>query len=152
MENKLVKGKIAKFEHFLNEQLKPDLKNCLEQRDKIYQEISEYLSLKNSIEAIKAANLPELKPLKTKVDLGANFYVKAKVHNPQNIFVDIGFGFFLQMSHDEALEFIQKKTALLQNKADALTDESTKLKANIKIVLQGLREIQGEIFILIFTT
>ena len=60
--------KVKKYETFLNEQLRPDLKSVLEQRDKIYEDISEYLALKNSIEAIQSAGCP--KPLKTKVDIG----------------------------------------------------------------------------------
>ena len=48
--------KVLKFEIFLNETLRPDLKATLEERDKIYEEIAEYLSLKNSIEAIKATD------------------------------------------------------------------------------------------------
>lgn len=135
--------KVLKFEQFLNEQLKPDLEHCLKRRDLIYQESADYLSLRNSIEAIQKAELPEGKPLKTKVDLGCNFYAQAKVTQPQKVFVDIGFGFFLEMTHQEATDFIEKKRQFLDQKADALTEESTKLKANIKIVLEGLREIQG---------
>ena len=136
--------KVTKYEKFLNDQLKPDLKAVLEQRDKIYEEIAEYLSLKNSIEAIKASELPKGKSLKTKVDLGCNFYAKANVPNPEKIFIEIGLGFFLEMTHDEALNFIGEKTKLLEKKAEFLTKESSKVKANIKIVLHGLRELQGE--------
>ena len=137
------RDKVLKYEKFLNEELRPDLKACLEQRDKIYEEIAEYLSLKNSIEAIKSADLPQGQPLDTKVDLGCNFYAKAKVKNPQKVFIDIGFGFYLELSHDEALAFIEKKTKLLDQKTTKLTEESSKIKANIKVVLHGLRELQG---------
>ena len=40
--------KVLKFETFVNETLKSDLKTTLEERDKLYEEIAEYLSLKNS--------------------------------------------------------------------------------------------------------
>lgn len=134
--------KVLKYEQFLNEQLKPDLEQCLKQRDLIYAESAEYLSLRNSIEAIQKAELPRGKPLKTKVDLGCNFYAQAKISDPEKVFVDIGFGFFLEMTHGEALDYIEKKRQFLQVKAQALTAESHKLKANIKLVLEGLREIQ----------
>ena len=75
------KEKVLKFETFLNETLRSDLKAILEEREKLYEEIAEYLSLKNSIEALKFADLPEGQPLKTKVDLGCNFYAKASVKN-----------------------------------------------------------------------
>jgi len=138
-----ISEKVLKFETFLNETLRPDLKSTLEERDKIYEEIAEYLSLKNSIEAIKVSDLPQGQPLKTKVDIGCNFYAKAVVKNPQKVFVDVGLGFFVELTHDEALAFIEKKTKFLEIKTERLTKDSTKIKANIKLVLQGLRELQG---------
>ena len=42
----------------------------------MYEEIAEFLALKNSIGAIRAAELRPGQPLKTKVDLGCNFYVQ----------------------------------------------------------------------------
>ena len=146
MAQGILQDKVLKYENFLNDQLRPDLKTCLEQRDTLYEENAEYLALKNSIEAIKASNLPKGQPLKTKVDLGSNFYAKASVPNPEVLFVDVGLGFFLEMTYDEALDFIGQKTKLLDQKAEVLTKESSKIKANIKIVLHGLREIQGTIF------
>ena len=137
------KEKVLKFETFLNETLRSDLKAILEEREKLYEEIAEYLSLKNSIEALKFADLPEGQPLKTKVDLGCNFYAKASVKNPQKVFVDVGLGLFLELTHDEALNFIEKKTKSLDEKVAKLTQESSKIKANIKVVLHGLRELQG---------
>ena len=66
--------KVQRYETFLNERLRGDLRKCLEQRDKIYQEQAEFLALRNSIQAIKTAELVPGEPLKTKVDLGCNFY------------------------------------------------------------------------------
>lgn len=51
--------------------------------------------------------------------------------------------FFVELTHDEAIAFIEKKTKLLDKKTDKLTQASTKIKANIKLVLHGLRELQG---------
>jgi len=41
-----VQAKVKKYETFLNDQLRPDLKSVLEDRDKIYEDISEYSALK----------------------------------------------------------------------------------------------------------
>ena len=59
-----VQAKVKKYETFLNDQLRPDLKSVLEDRDKIYEDISEYSALKNSIEAIQSAGNELPKPLK----------------------------------------------------------------------------------------
>ena len=75
--------------------------------------------------------------------IGNNFYMRANIQNPDKIFVDVGLGLFLELNHSEALEFIDKRKKLLEKKTEILTEESTKIKANIKLVIHGLRELQG---------
>lgn len=52
------------------------------------------------------------------------------------ICVAIGYGFYLDMTLPEALSFIDKKTANLQDKASELTQNANKVKAHIKLVLE----------------
>ena len=87
-----INEKVLKYETFLSERLRPDLKSALEERDKLYAETAEFLALKNSIEAIKASKLLPGEPLKTKVDLGSNFYCQAVVPNPSRIIIEVGLG------------------------------------------------------------
>ncbi|XP_045168290.1 protein UXT-like [Mercenaria mercenaria] len=133
-------SKVLEYERFVNEKLKEDLRLILEQRDKSYGQIAEYLQLKTTIEKIKESKQTE--GLKTKVDIGCNFYVQANIPDSSRIYVFIGFGFFLEMTLDEALKFIGKRTKLLNEHTDRLTDDAAKVKANIRLVLEGLRELQ----------
>lgn len=75
--------------------------------------------------------------------MGCNFYANAVVENPSKIFISIGYGFFLEMKFHEALNFIDKKVKLLNKNADELSLKASEIKANIKFVLEGLREIQN---------
>jgi prefoldin alpha subunit len=134
-----IPSKILQYEEFLNERLKADLKKALEQRDTVTRETSEYIQLRNVIERIQLANSGE--PLKTMVDLGANFYCKAKVQDPSKIFVAVGYGFFVEFTLDEAMGFIDKKVALLSDKVEKLTRKISEISARIKIVVEGLREL-----------
>ncbi|KAJ1827095.1 hypothetical protein LPJ70_007573, partial [Coemansia sp. RSA 2708] len=77
--------------------------------------MSEYLKLKTHIDSIRSQQLDELE---TKVDLGSNFYAKAFVPDTQYIFVNVGFGFHLQMSLDEADEFIDRKVKHMEKLAE----------------------------------
>jgi len=138
-----VAKKIEKYESHLNETLRKDLQTCLELRDKIYTEQAEFLALRNSIMAIREAQLAKGEPLKTKVDLGCNFYCEARVDDPSRIMISVGMGFFLEMTLTEALEFIKKKDDGLTREAEALTQQATKVKANIKLVILGLKELQN---------
>ncbi|XP_046358108.2 protein UXT-like [Haliotis rufescens] len=133
------KSKVVEYEKFLNETLREDLRKILDERDKVYSQIAEYLQLKTVIEKTKDADGGELK---TQVDLGCNFYVQGKVPDTARICVAVGFGFFLEFSLDEALKFIDKKTAALTDKTDQLSKDAAKVKAHIRLVLEGLREVQ----------
>ncbi|XP_059908923.1 protein UXT isoform X2 [Gadus macrocephalus] len=134
------RDKILQYESFISDVLKRDLQKVLEQRDGVYEKISQYLQLKNTIQRLQVSGDGELK---TEVDLGCHFYVQAHVEDSSRVFVAVGYGFFVEMSHAEALRFIEKKTRQLNAFTELLTKDSAKIKANIRMVLEGLRELQG---------
>lgn len=142
MDNKT--GKILEFEKFVNEKLRTDLKIVLEEQDAVFSEMAEYLQVKDTIEKLTMANPKgEIKKFETKVDLGCNFYANAMVDDPSKIFISIGFGFYLQMNFEEALKFIDKKVKILNQNAEGLSQKASEIKANIKFVLEGLKEMQN---------
>uniref|UniRef100_A0A0B6Z650 Uncharacterized protein n=1 Tax=Arion vulgaris TaxID=1028688 RepID=A0A0B6Z650_9EUPU len=134
-------SKVLAYETFLNERLREDLRKILEDRDKLYEEISQYFQLKSTIQKIQE-DLTSQTELKTKVDLGCNFYVQANIPDPSMICIAIGYGFFLEMTLPEALTFIDKKTQMLQDHVSELTKDVCKVKGHIRLVLEGLRELQ----------
>lgn len=137
-------AKILEFEKFVNEKLRGDLKIVLEEQDAVFSEMAEYLQVKETIEKLTAANSNgEIKKFQTKVDLGCNFYANAIVDDPSKVFISIGFGFFLQMSFEEAVKFIDKKVKILNQNAEDLGQKACEIKANIKFVLEGLKEMQN---------
>lgn len=50
------------------------------------------------------------------------------------IYINVGFGFHVQMTLKEALTFIDKKNTQLQTRAEKHTEEAAKIRANIKLV------------------
>ncbi|XP_061920056.1 protein UXT-like [Entelurus aequoreus] len=135
-----VEQKVLQYEKFIDDVLKKDLQAVMEQRDSVYDQTAQYLQLKNTIQSLQETGSQRLK---TDVDLGCNFYVQAEVEDSSKIFVLVGFGFFVEMDHTEALRFIDKKTNQLTAFTDQLTKDAAKIKANIRMVLEGLRELQG---------
>lgn len=132
--------KVLKYEEFVNEVLKNDLKHVLEERDKIFDEISEYSKLQTAIERLKTI---EKRPIKSKIDVGCNFYMQAEVKDTEYIFVDIGMGLHVQLTMDEALKFLKKKIDQLTIKSEHITDKSLDIKARIKLIMEALAELQG---------
>eukprot|EP01135_Chromosphaera_perkinsii_P006175 Nk52_evm3s434 gene=Nk52_evmTU3s434 len=131
--------KISEYETFLDAKLKKDLEEVLEQRDKVYEKISEYVKLRNNIDLIWKSGMESLKSM---VNLGCDFYVQAKVPDATYVFVDVGFNFYLQMTPPEAIAFIEKKVTHLTSIGDAHTETAGKIKAHIKIVVEALHELQ----------
>ncbi|KAJ1919119.1 Translation machinery-associated protein 46 [Mycoemilia scoparia] len=129
---------LERYDSFINEKLQPDLNHVLELRDEVYNQISEYLKLKTYIETIKKN---DLQTLKTKIDLGSNFYAKAIVPDTKHIYVSVGFGFHLQMTLEEADRFIDKKQASLEKLADKYTKDANEIRAKIKMVYGALMEV-----------
>ncbi|XP_038060711.1 protein UXT-like [Patiria miniata] len=136
-----IPSKITEYEKFVNEVLRRDLQRVLEERDKIYEQAAHYLQLKTTIDKLQEANLAK-DGLKTKVDLGCNFYVQANIPDATRIYILVGFGFFVEFTLPEALKFIDKKCKHLTSLSDKLTKDSAEIKANIKLVYEGLRELQ----------
>lgn len=136
-----IRDKVTRYEHFLNERLRTDLRAVLEHRDAVYSDMAEYLQLRNVLEKTQKLGLTQ-SGLKTIVDLGANFYAQARVMDPSRVFVAVGLGFFVEFTIDEALGFIDKKVALLTGKTNELTEQATQIRARIKLVLEGLEELQ----------
>uniref|UniRef100_A0A224Z793 Protein uxt n=1 Tax=Rhipicephalus zambeziensis TaxID=60191 RepID=A0A224Z793_9ACAR len=137
-----IRSKVLQYETFLNDVLKEDLRKCLEERDRICAKLAELLQLRTVVERIQevAANK---ETFRTQVDLGSNFYVQAVVPDVSKIFVQVGMGFFVELTHEETLWFVGRREALLETELQRVSQESANIKAHIQMVLQGLRELQG---------
>ncbi|ORX91811.1 Prefoldin alpha-like protein [Basidiobolus meristosporus CBS 931.73] len=129
---------LERYEKFVNERLKVDLKDTLDLRDQVYDKMSDYLKLRSQVETLKDNNVKEMK---TMVDLGSNFYAQAKIPDTTYIYVNVGYGFHVQLTLSEALDFIEKKERNLQKVADQYTTEASKIKAHIKMVLEAIAEV-----------
>ena len=129
-----------RIKNVINENLKKDLESLEEALNKINEEIIEYMQLEKTIEFMK-----EHKPegFKTKVDVGSNMFMSAKVDKIEPILINIGLNVFLELELDEALKYLKMKTKILTKEADVIRDESLKIRSQIKILLMYLAEKQS---------
>ncbi|XP_068692901.1 protein UXT homolog [Montipora capricornis] len=135
--------KVKKYEEFVNDKLRKDLEMVRKNQEEINAKISEYLQLKSFIENVKSSEVSRCgKELKTQVDLGCNFYCQARITDPSKVLVSVGYGFYVEFTLDEALVFIEKKCNQLTTYSSKLGHDSARIKANIKLVMEGLRELQ----------
>ncbi|CAK8697826.1 protein UXT-like [Clavelina lepadiformis] len=136
-----VDQKVLQYESFLNETLRGDLQKITTLRDGCYEEISQYLQLKTIIE--NSLSKQENSFPHVQVDLGCNFYAKAVVTDPSKVFVRVGYGFFLELTYSEAISFITKKTKYLNNVVENLSKDIAAIRAQIRMVIEGLCELQN---------
>ncbi|XP_041345218.1 protein UXT isoform X3 [Pyrgilauda ruficollis] len=119
--------KAQRYEAFVSDVLQRDLRRVQEQRDAVFEQQAQDADA----------------PLHTQVDLGCNFFVSAEVPDPRRVFVALGFGFFAELTLPEALRHLERRLSLLQRLSDSLTRDGAKIRAHIRLVLEGLRELQG---------
>ncbi len=138
MESLGLPEKVEKYEQFLNERLRGDLKIVLSQRDTVHTDMAEWTQLKQTI-----GHLHDVEgPLKTMVDVGCNVYAQAKVQDVTRICVAVGMGFYVEMQLAEASVFADKTLTELTEKSVELTQQSSEINARIQMVLGALNELQ----------
>lgn len=66
-------------------------------------------------------------------------------HRPDTsrIYVNIGLGFYVELTLQEALEFVDKKLGILNTRLEESTQKSSKIKGQIKFVYEAIKELQG---------
>lgn len=139
MEGEYVKmEKVHKFEEFVDRRLKPDLVNAMAERDKVLEQQKIFSDLKRNIQMLESNGLTRLR---TMVNLGSEVYVQADVPDTRHIFVDIGLGFYAEFTWSEALQFISTKEKALSRQAEDYTRQIANIKAQIKLVCEGIREL-----------
>lgn len=130
-----IRAKVLQYETFLNDVLKEDLRRCLEERDRVCGKLAELLQLRTMVERIQEVQANK-ETFRTQVDLGCNFFVQAVVPDPSRVFVQVGLGFFLELTHEETLWFVTRREGLLEDELQRLSKESASIKAHIQMVVQ----------------
>ncbi|XP_058812574.1 protein UXT [Topomyia yanbarensis] len=127
----------ANLESFINDTLREDLKTYEQQLNRLNGEVMEYVQLKNMIE-----NFPDGE-FKTQVNIGSNFFMKARTTQVDKILVDVGLKCYVEFSLEEALRFVDMKVKILTKQADVIRDQSVETKANIKLALLVIGDSSG---------
>ncbi|XP_073270803.1 uncharacterized protein [Primulina huaijiensis] len=130
--------KVQKYEEFVDRRLKPDLLRAMAERDKVFEQQKIFSDLKRNIENLEKNSVTSLR---TMVNLGSEVYMQADVPDTSHIFVDVGLGFHVEFTRSEALNFIGTKEEQILRLIDEYTRLIASIKAQIKMVCEGIREI-----------
>ncbi|KAL1355956.1 uncharacterized protein LOC107489419 [Arachis duranensis] len=130
--------KVQRYEEFVDRRLKPDLQRAIDERDKVFEQQKIFADLRRNIENLEKNSVTSLRTL---VNLGSEVYLQAEVPNTQYIFVDVGLGFNVEFTWSEALNYIQNREERIAKQIDEYNQSIASIKAQIKLVLEGIREL-----------
>ena len=110
------------------------LKRAVEEREQRYQMAAEYLELRNNIERLMDRSEDEGKGFRAMMNVGCDCFVEAAVDDASFVFVDVGFGFYPQLTLREALRFIETKQARLTEETELLTQEIARIRGSLRLL------------------
>mmetsp|Transcript_11557 Transcript_11557/g.16591 ORF Transcript_11557/g.16591 Transcript_11557/m.16591 type:complete len:165 (-) Transcript_11557:1137-1631(-) len=162
MEQKVIttyrnNAKYDEINHLIYQVLEPQLQAAVKHREDVEEEINEYQELSDQLTIIrnrydddfrirKDSNVETVAPLEAMVDLGHQIaYCKAEIEDPQRVYVNVGMGFHVEFSLDEAIDFIALRIDFLLSHILPKTAERAKnIAADIEAALYALVEEKTE--------
>ncbi|CAK9807687.1 Protein UXT homolog [Anthophora plagiata] len=137
-----IQQKILKFETFVNDVLKEDLAQLEQKLNAKNADLAEFFQLKSMITTLQSNGFDK-SGFKTQVDIGQNFFIEAHIPDASTILLDVGLGHYVEFSLNDALVIINVRIKLLEQQIANLRKEIAKTNAHIKLILLGIRELQG---------
>ncbi|KRW98722.1 Prefoldin [Pseudocohnilembus persalinus] len=162
IENLSPEDQYKKYSEFLDTKLKLDKFKLEEKLIQIKLKINDYESVIDYINAQAIAQKLNLqsdkneqksqqqllqqvqKQPKINIDIGSQFYMKAKVIEPQKIILDVGLNCFVELTFQEALPIIKKNIQNLNIKKKQYISDMAHVDANIKAFEATLDQLQQE--------
>ncbi|ETP50120.1 hypothetical protein F442_04466 [Phytophthora nicotianae P10297] len=135
---------LQRYTAFVEEVLRPQLKQTLAHRDALAQEVQEYQELRELLQELaQNANNPDKSTLHTLLDVGERFHVRTKVPDTSLITVDIGLNFHVEMTVPEAQKFVQNHLIHLTEYDKTALPLEASFNVNIYVMTIAGRETSG---------
>ncbi|XP_024008565.1 protein UXT homolog isoform X2 [Eutrema salsugineum] len=107
-------------------------------RDKIFEEQKVLSDLRKNLETLEQNGVNSLK---TMVNLGSEVYMQAEVPDTRHIFMDVGLGFYVEFTRQEALDYISQREERIKKQLKEVTGVITLIKGRIKLAHYQIQQI-----------
>ena len=148
------------YRAFLSQKLEPELRKAHEERVQVEEKIADYRSLLTQIESLEKITTPpkreneegreededdKKEPTTTtvRIDLGSEILCDLAVDNTNKLFVDIGLGFFCQLSHREARTLSKKRIEILTDVEREKREKEERIVGHVEIVANGIKSLMA---------
>lgn len=134
---------VIRYETFINDVLKEDLKQVDLRLQEVNGEITDLIQQKHSFKMIMDKSMHP-NGFKTQVNLGCNFFMEASVSDTSKLLMNIGLNHYLEFTIEEANRYLDVRIKAFEKKAEELKNQSAETKAHIKLMLFHIGEIQNK--------
>ncbi|XP_022116616.2 protein UXT homolog [Pieris rapae] len=136
-----IENTITKYENFINDVLKEDLRIIHLKLGKVNAEVTDLIQQKHALRVITDKNMhPE--GFKTQMNLGCNFFMEASVADTSQLLMNIGLNTYLELSLLEANKYLDARIKVFEHSSQELLKKAAETKAHIKLMLIGISELQ----------
>ncbi|ESQ34297.1 hypothetical protein EUTSA_v10008997mg [Eutrema salsugineum] len=126
------------LEEIIDKGLKQKLVHTIASRDKIFEEQKVLSDLRKNLETLEQNGVNSLK---TMVNLGSEVYMQAEVPDTRHIFMDVGLGFYVEFTRQEALDYISQREERIKKQLKEVTGVITLIKGRIKLAHYQIQQI-----------
>ena len=148
------------YRAFLSQKLEPELHKAHEERVQVEEKIADYRSLLTQIESLEKTTTKreneegegeeeeeddKKEPTVTtvRIDLGSEILCDLAVDDSEKLFVDIGLGFFCQLSYQEARTLSKKRIDILTDDAREKREKEERIAEHVEIVANGIKSLMA---------
>lgn len=136
---------ILKYEDYLENTLKRNLQNQLEECKHLTQQLRDLDALRANITQLLKSHRSDWdapKTLDTLVNLGiGGVFAKAHVDDTSRIFVEVGLNFYVELELDSALEVLDQREQFLQKNFALEKEKTVSAKAAVHAMLALLDKL-----------
>ncbi|KAJ3517651.1 hypothetical protein NMY22_g13915 [Coprinellus aureogranulatus] len=101
---------------------------------------------KQCIENVKELGVKENKDKSILVPLTNSLYLPGKLVNPDHVIVDVGTGYYVKKSHEQATKHYSQKVSYIQSNLERLEETIQKKRENVNVLVQILQQkVQAQI-------
>lgn len=133
--------KIQKYEHFLNDKLKYDLKDIEQALMIKVKQLKEWMEIINTVDGIKEFKEKDI-DMHVNFNLGNKTYAFGEIVDYGNLYLEIGLGYLLEMDQKEIIKYTNIRSKLLQKEISHLRQLAVNVKVHIKMVLLAINELK----------
>lgn len=147
------KAAISSYTRAVERRLRPGLDSAIAARDAAYAGLAEAEQMSSALDVLDAvASTPAEEGamdehgdpaprLRTRVNVGEEFYADAEVTRLEPVVVEVGLGVLVEMTREEARVVVERRREAMEKEAEKQNQRIAAVQAHLKSVVKHLEEL-----------